>query len=164
MKPCISNFRLLLVPILTFAISASACWSRELKSNMTMLEVEKVIGKADRIETVPGKIAGKFEEPTVIRWYYSKFPVNESGKDYGSPGHINFVPLRFTEHDPDPAGSDKLAREYGEQSDTYRTFSYSGSFPTNKEYWHSLGSLDGIPLKDLSKDGKSTNARKDSAR
>jgi len=155
----IPNVQLFLVPLLALAIFSPGCRSRKLKANMTMLEVEKVIGKADRIETVPGKIDGKYEHPTVIRWYYSKFPVQKSGKDYGDPGHINFVPLRFTEHDPDPAASDNIAREYGEQSDAYRSFSYRGSFPTKKEYWPSLGSLDFIPLKDLSKDDKRTDAR-----
>ena len=151
----ITNVRLFLVLLLVLASFSSGCRSRKLKANMTMLEVEEVIGKPDRIETLPGKIDGKFEEPTVIRWYYSKFPVQKSGTDYGSPGHINFVPLRFTENDPDPVASDKFAQEYGvEQSGVYRTFSYKGSFPTKKEYWTSLASLDAIPVKDLSADGE----------
>jgi len=155
----IPNVKLFLLPLLILTIFSTGCRYRKLKANMTMLEVEKVIGKADRVETFPGKIDGEFEKPTVIRWYYSKFPVKKSGEDYGTPGHINFVPIRFTEHDPDPAASDKVARGYGEQSDSYRSISYRGSFPTKKKYWSSLGSLDFIPLKDLSKDDKKTDSR-----
>ena len=160
MKRRIPKVQLFLALLLALAILSPSCRPRKLKANMTMLEVEKMIGKPDRIETVPGEIDvrsfGRFEKPTVIRWYYSKFPVQKSGPDYATPGHINFVPLCFTEHDPDSPASDKFAREYGEQSGVYRTFSYTGSFPTKKHYWSSLGSLDAIPVKHLPNNGKTT--------
>ena len=127
----------------------SGCGQRQLKGNMTMLEVERTLGKPDRIETIPGSTKGQFEEePTVIRWHYARFPVTESGKDYGSAGHVNFVPKRFILQDQTVADSDKFAHQYRvEQADAYRTFSYAGSFPTKKNYWHPLGPLDGLPLK-----------------
>lgn len=135
----------------------SGCVSHQLKSNMTMAKVEVILGKPDKIETIHGRIEGNDEHPTVIRWYYSKYTVKKSGKNYGNMGHINFVPIRFTEHDPDKIKSHQIAREYGEQSDSYRTFSYSGSFPTKTEYWHSLGPLDGIPIEELSSGTKRGN-------
>ena len=116
---------------------------------MRMSEVEAILGKPDKAETIPGRIEDNYEHPTIIRWHYSKYPVKKSGPDYGRMGHINFVPIRFTNHDPDKEQSHKIAREYGEQSDTYRTFSYRGSFPTKKDLWDSLGPLDGIPIVEL---------------
>jgi hypothetical protein len=137
------------ITVLSLCAVAAGCGHRQLKGNMTMLEVERVLGKPDRVETTPGSVNGKFEEPTVLRWHYARFPITESGKDYGHPGHVNFVPKRFISRDQEGGDADKPARQYGEQTDAYRTFSYAGSFPTRKEYWDALGPLDGLPLKEL---------------
>jgi hypothetical protein len=132
---------------LVLCMVVAGCGHRELKGNMTMLEVERTLGKPDRVETIPGSINGESEQPTVIRWHYARFPVMASGKDYGSAGHVNFVPKRFILQDQSVADSDKIAHQYGEGADAYRTFSYVGSFPTRKEYWHPLGPVEGLPVK-----------------
>jgi hypothetical protein len=140
--------RLRIVAALSACAVMAGCGHRELKGDMTMLEVEKALGKPDRVETLRGSTDGKFEEPTVIRWHYARFPITASGAEYGRPGHVNFVPKRFISRGQTAAEADSIARQYGEQADAYRTFSYAGSFPTRKEYWNGLGPLDGLPLKE----------------
>jgi hypothetical protein len=121
----------------------------DVKSNMSMGEVEKALGKPDKVETIQGSTDGQYENPTVISWYYAKYPIRESGEEYGKPGHINFVPMRFTKLESKMAASDEIARKYGEQLDAFRTYSYRGSFPTKKEYWDVPSGLDFIPIKDV---------------
>jgi hypothetical protein len=46
---------------------------------------------------------------------------------------------------------DETARQYGEQADTFRTCSFSGSFPIRKQDWaeDEGGPLDAVPLKEI---------------
>lgn len=122
-----------------------------LRPKMSMSEVESLFGQPDRIDVVDGKIEGKFETPKQIIWTYSRFKITESGEGYGKPGHIRFVPMRFM--DQNWGQDDETARQYGEQSDTFRTCSFSGSFPVRKKDWaEDEGRLfDGIPVKEIKK-------------
>jgi hypothetical protein len=115
---------------------------------MSMIEVERLLGKPDRVETEQGGITETEEK--VIRWYYQRFPVLASGKDYGATGYLNFVPVRFFRMDADSASSDSIARQYGEQSDAYQTFSYVGSFRWRRSSNDAFaGELGGIPIKQI---------------
>lgn len=141
-----------IVALSLIVMVVSGCGQRVLKGNMKMIEVEKILGKPDRIETIPGAIKDNIETPTTIRWYYNRFPITTSGPEFGLPGHINFIPERFTAGNSSRSKNpDTLAHQYGEQSDTYRTFSFAGAFPTKDEYWHDIGLLDGLPLKEVPK-------------
>jgi hypothetical protein len=116
---------------------------------MTMLEVEQILGRPDRIEVEEGRIDGNVEHPKVIRWVYSRYRVTESGEGFGNPGHVNFVPFRFTELGWNDRDADEVARKYGEQSDVFRTYSIRGSFPIASDQWEGPGLLDAIPEKDI---------------
>lgn len=121
-----------------------------LKRGMTMVEVENLLGRPMNTNTKDGKINDKYEDPTVITWYYDKYPIRTSDKSYGSPGYINFVPVRFFTADNDLTDTDSTAWFYGEQSNSFRVVSYVGSFPvdTLSNKWNE-GGLDIIPLKKL---------------
>ena len=122
-----------------------------LRPNMTMSEVELSFGKPDRIDVVDGRIDDKYESPKEILWVYSRYKITDSGESYGKPGHIRFIPMRFTHQKWGP--DDDTARQYGEQADTFRTCSFSGSFPIRKKDWAAddFGLFDGVPLKELQK-------------
>jgi hypothetical protein len=115
--------------------------------NMSMFAVEQSFGKPDSVVKEPGSINATEERPTVIKWFYSRYPVTDSGEHYGQPGYINFIPERFTRFSKDPKEADNIARQYGEQADSFRTYSYQGSFPSHPKQWDELGGgLGGIPL------------------
>jgi hypothetical protein len=118
---------------------------------MTMLDVEQLLGTPDRVEIKEGKIEGTLEHPKVISWIYSKFRVTDSGPDFGQPGHVTFIPLRFTERGWNDAEADKTAREYGEQTDAFCTYGFRGSFPVDRKDWEPAGLFDGVPLKPTKK-------------
>lgn len=120
-----------------------------LRPNMTMSEVELSFGKPDRIDVVDGLIDDKYEYPQEILWVYSHYKITDSGESYGKPGHIRFIPMRFTHQNWGP--DDDTARRYGEQADAFRTCSFSGSFPIRKKDWANddFGLFDGTPLKEL---------------
>jgi hypothetical protein len=85
---------------------------------------------------------------------HSRYKITESGENYGQPGHIRFIPVRFLEKDSQQA--DETARKYGEQSDAFRVCSFRGSFPITKKDWEAdndavAGLLDGFPIKELKK-------------
>lgn len=120
-----------------------------LRQKMTMWEVEQLLGKPDHVDIIDGKNDGHYETPKQIMWTYSRFKITESGESYGKPGHIRFIPLRFMEKNSEH--DDEVARQYGEQSDVFRTCSFSGSFPIKKEDWGDFGLLDGYPVKELNK-------------
>jgi hypothetical protein len=117
-----------------------------LGENMTMFAVEHSFGKPDSTAKEPGSINGNEETPTVIKWFYKRYPMINSGVLYGQPGYIIFIPERFTQFCRDPKQADSLARKYGEGADSFRTVSYQGSFPTNRQHWEG-GSLGFIPIK-----------------
>jgi len=141
------------IVVLVLVATLSGCFSNQIKENMTMAEVERLVGKPDHVENVKGSSDARFESPPIIRWVYSKFPVTTSGPEYGKPGHINFVPIRFTKYEKNQNESDKTARQYGEQSGTFRATSFVGSFPTEKKDWDN-GDLDFVPVKEINKEGK----------
>jgi hypothetical protein len=119
-----------------------------LYQNMTMFTVEQSFGKPDSVVKEPGSINATEESPTVIKWFYRRYPVTDSGEHYGQPGYINFIPERFTRFGKAPKEADNIARQYGEQADSFRTYSYQGSFPSDPKQWDGLGGgLGGIPLK-----------------
>jgi len=89
------------------------------------------------------------ESPTVIKWFYTRYKMTNSGLEYAKPGYLIFVPERFTRFCEDTTSTDNLARKYGEGSDSFRTVSYEGSFPTNEHNRDALGSLGGIPSKTI---------------
>ena len=68
-----------------------------LRQGTTMLEVEQLLGKPDRIEVKEGGVEGAYERPKVISWIYAAYRLTDSDEAFGRPGHINFIPLRFTE-------------------------------------------------------------------
>jgi hypothetical protein len=125
-----------------------------LRPRMTMSEIEGLFGQPDRTEVIDGKIDGKYEHPKQIIWTYSRYKITESGEQYGQPGHIRFIPVRFLEKDSHE--DDEIARKYGEQSDVFRVCSFSGSFPIAKKDWEAdnetaAGLFDGFPVKELKK-------------
>jgi hypothetical protein len=122
-----------------------------LRPRMTMSEVELLFGQPDHIDVVDGRINGKYEEPKQIIWTYSRYKITESGENYSKPGHIRFIPVRFMH--PDWREDDKIARQYGEQSNSFRTCSFRGSFPIRTEDWagEDFGLLDGYRIKELGK-------------
>ena len=61
---------------------------------------------------------------------------------------MNFVPERFTRFCEDVERADETAREY-EQSDSYRAYSFVGSFPFRKEDWDPDAGWYHIPAKNL---------------
>lgn len=125
----------------------------QFKSEATMREIESAFGKPDRIDVEKGGVADGYESPQVIKWYYNRFPIVDSGPDYGKPGYLNFVPLRFIDVSSNTIAADKLAKEFGvEQSDSFRLTSYSGSFPVNgKREGHFFTDIDFIPIKRVGK-------------
>jgi len=121
-----------------------------LHENMTMLEVERLLGKPDDIHIQQGYTSAEYEYPTVTTWYYKPYKITASDLRYGEPGHLLFVPERFTHFCKDPDAADRMARNYGgEQPNSFRTVSYEGSFPTSWESWP------GVPVKPLNR--KKTN-------
>jgi len=122
-----------------------------LRENMTMLEVERLLGKPDDIQIEEGYMGAEYEKPTVITWYYKEYKINASDLRFGEPGRLLFVPERFTQFCKDPNAADRMARNYGgEQPDSFRTVSYEGAFPTSKRNWNEWP---GIPLKALKSKG-----------
>jgi hypothetical protein len=124
---------------------------RLLRQDMTMLEVEELLGKPDRVDIKEGGVEGTLERPKVTSWVYRAYRVTDSGEDFGQPGHITFIPLRFTKRGCNDAESDKIARQYGEQADVFRAYAFRGSFPVDRNDWEPEGLLDAIPLKDIKK-------------
>ena len=121
-----------------------------LRENMTMLEVERLLGKPDATQTERGSIDAEYESPTVIKWFYTRYKMTDSDVDYGKPGCLFFIPERFTRFCEDTTAADSFARKYRvEAADSFRTYSYQGSFPTNKHNWDTLGSFGGLPLKSI---------------
>lgn len=123
-----------------------------LRPGMSMKEAEAAFGSPDKTETEKGHMDGKFEAPEKILWIYTRYKITASGEKYGQPGHITFIPVRFL--DSKWTDADDTAQKYGEQSDTFRVYGYSGSFPLNDSDWNkddSVGKYDGVPLKELKK-------------
>lgn len=121
-----------------------------LRQNLSMSEVEVIFGRPDNIFIKRGKIEKEFEEPTIIIWYYSTYPIKTSDKGFGKPSYINFVPDRFLLSKDTLLKADSLAWEYGEQSDSYKVASFVGSFPYDTLDKNWVGSHYGaIPLKTI---------------
>jgi hypothetical protein len=118
---------------------------------MTMLDVEHLFGPPDRVDVEPGKLEGDREHPKVIKWIDRKYRITDSGETFGRPGHVTFLPLRFTKAGWNDQEADRTAREYGEQSDSFRTYGFRGSFPVDGGDWETGGPFDAMPLKKLPK-------------
>ncbi len=134
----------------TIFLTISCREDKRLKQNMTMAEVEKVFGKPKSIKSQKGKLENGYEEPTVIIWYYDKYPIKTSDASFGEAGYINFVPQRFMISNNKISKEDSIAWEYGEQSNSYQVTSFIGSFPADTIDNKWIGSdLGLIPIKQL---------------
>lgn len=124
----------------------------DFKEGMTMQEVEQLFGKPDKVENKKGGFDKHGESPPRIIWYYKKFKITKSGQNYGKPGYLNFIPERFTTFINEIRERDNIAWKHGvEQSNSFRTVSFKGSFPFKKENWSSGGPFGFVPIKTISK-------------
>jgi hypothetical protein len=137
---------------LTFSITLGCYNDQKLKQNMTMSEVETLFGKPDKTITEKGKIENDYETPTVIVWFYKKYPIKTSDASYNKPSFINFVPDRFIASENKINLADSLAWDLNEQSNSYRVASFVGSIPadTNDKKWIG-GNMGFIPSREIKK-------------